>query len=81
MTQDIEFVEGRMGKVGHEAFYPFLSVINPETGDREAFDFTKFAQGYKEGSNVLLLIGLPGTGKSSYLKRLLTELNFKNMVS
>ncbi|MCK9234817.1 MAG: ATP-binding protein [Gammaproteobacteria bacterium] len=73
ITSTIEMVEGKVSKVGHDAFYPFLKLK-----DDTPFSIKEFAKRYKESSsNILLLIGDVGLGKSVLLKALMMELGFK----
>lgn len=67
-------VRDKATKLGENAFYPFFKVRvenKDGTTTREDFDFDLLIKEYKNSkSNILLLYGAPGTGKSVLLKRL-----------
>lgn len=74
IEHETEFVEGRIGKIGKDAFYPFL-----KCKDGKPFSITQYAKEYKESSsNILFLIGSFGTGKTSFLKALMMALGYSD---
>lgn len=67
---DIEF-DSTVANIGLDSFYPFIS------GGVDNFinDFMKSKQ------NILVLLGLPGTGKSSFIRHFLKEPNKVNLIT
>lgn len=80
MIKEDSLVESKTEIIGKDEFYPYLYV--PDPVEPQPFNFDAFIKAFMESSaNLLFIYGKPGTGKTSFVRRLMLGVNSPNTLS